>query len=89
MRCFSLVSLLTLFSCAQITVDEHAESTTFRDCRQCPEMVVVPGGSYLKGSPQDEPGRSDDSRNHDEDDVPGPGGVAGAGFGAILRYGYL
>ena len=28
----------------------------------------------MKGSPQDEPGRSEDSRNHDEDDLPGPGG---------------
>ena len=26
----------------------------FRDCPECPEMVVVPAGSYLMGSPHDE-----------------------------------
>ena len=54
----------------------HAEETPdrFRDCSSCPEMVVVPAGDFLRGSPQDEAGRSLDSRNHDEDDVEGPGG---------------
>lgn len=37
-------------------------------------MVVIPGGTFMKGSPQDEPGRFDDRRNHDEDDLEGPGG---------------
>ena len=48
---------------------------TFRDCEICPEMTVIPAGSYLKGSPQDEPGRFTDERNHDEDDQVGPGGA--------------
>ena len=29
----------------------------FRDCDVCPEMVVVPPGSYMMGSPEDEVGR--------------------------------
>ena len=29
--------------------------TPFRDCPECPEMVVVPGGSFLMGSPESEP----------------------------------
>ena len=33
---------------------------SFRDCADCPEMVVVPAGSFLMGSPASEPGRSDD-----------------------------
>ncbi|MGI9235501.1 MAG: formylglycine-generating enzyme family protein [Woeseiaceae bacterium] len=37
-------------------------------------MTLIPGGSYLKGSPQDEPGRFTDDRNHDEDDQVGQGG---------------
>ena len=53
---------------------QKADNSMFRDCRDCPDMVVLPGGSYLKGSPQDEEGRSDDRRNHDEDDLEGPGG---------------
>ena len=31
----------------------------FRDCDACPEMVVVPAGSYLMGSPASEAGRED------------------------------
>lgn len=34
---------------------------TFRDCEDaCPEMVVIPGGNFTRGSPASEPGRSDD-----------------------------
>ena len=32
----------------------------FRDCEDCPELVVVPGGSYEMGSPPGEEGRHDD-----------------------------
>ena len=32
---------------------------TFRDCATCPEMVVVPSGSFMMGSPVDEKGRYD------------------------------
>ncbi|MDZ4841688.1 MAG: SUMF1/EgtB/PvdO family nonheme iron enzyme [Hyphomicrobium aestuarii] len=30
---------------------------TFRDCPTCPEMVVVPAGSFMMGSPESEEGR--------------------------------
>ena len=33
---------------------------TFRDCPTCPQMVVVPGGSYQMGSPSYEAGRDED-----------------------------
>ena len=32
----------------------------FRDCATCPELVVVPAGSYQMGSPSSEEGRADD-----------------------------
>ncbi len=31
---------------------------TFRDCTECPEMVVIPAGSFMMGSPENEPGRN-------------------------------
>ena len=33
--------------------------TKWRDCEQCPEMVVVPPGSFAMGAPPDEEGRRD------------------------------
>ena len=33
---------------------------SFRDCAECPEMVVVPAGRFMMGSPASEPGRYDD-----------------------------
>lgn len=32
---------------------------TFKDCADCPELVVVPAGAFLMGSPPDEAERSD------------------------------
>jgi formylglycine-generating enzyme required for sulfatase activity len=32
----------------------------FKDCADCPEMVVVPSGSFTMGSPPDEPERAAD-----------------------------
>ena len=32
----------------------------FRDCDQCPEMIEVPAGSFMMGSPESEAGRGDD-----------------------------
>lgn len=32
----------------------------FRDCAECPQMVVVPSGRFRMGSPNDEAGRDDD-----------------------------
>ena len=31
--------------------------TVFRDCPSCPEMVVVPAGTFIMGSPESEKGR--------------------------------
>jgi formylglycine-generating enzyme required for sulfatase activity len=33
---------------------------SFKDCENCPEMVVVPAGSFVMGSPEGEQGRSAD-----------------------------
>lgn len=38
-------------------VPAPAPGTVFRDCPDCPEMVVVPAGSFTMGSPSNDPGR--------------------------------
>ena len=57
---------------AEMTPAERAEArkrardwqprygAVFRDCPECPEMVVVPAGSFTMGSPASEEGRSND-----------------------------
>jgi formylglycine-generating enzyme required for sulfatase activity len=42
-------------------VEEHAlkPKDSFKEGPQCPEMVVVPAGSFMMGSPADEQGRTD------------------------------
>lgn len=37
---------------------------TFRECRNCPELVVVRAGSFMMGSPAEEPNRRDNERQH-------------------------
>ena len=37
----------------------------FRDCPECPELVVVPEGTYMMGSPSSEKGRDDDEDRHE------------------------
>jgi uncharacterized caspase-like protein len=38
--------------------DRHA-GEVYKDCAECPEMVTVPAGNFLMGSPNDETGRSE------------------------------
>lgn len=40
--------------------------SSFEDCNACPEMVVVPAGSFLIGSPSDEEGRRPDEGPQEE-----------------------
>ena len=54
----ALAGLLWLsgFSCS----DAQERGERFSDCTVCPEMVVVPPGSYMMGSPANEADRDDD-----------------------------
>ena len=45
---------------AEASKPKWPEGKKFRDCAECPELVVVPSGSFDMGSPSWEKGRSDD-----------------------------
>ena len=45
---------------AEVSRPQWEVGKKFRDCPGCPEMVVVPSGSYEMGSPSWEDGRDDD-----------------------------
>ncbi len=55
--------LRTVAAAPAVAVSAAANLTpgnTFRDCDVCPEMVAIPAGSFMMGSPASEQGRSDD-----------------------------
>lgn len=53
-----LVSLLPTF--VQAATVETPSGTVFRDCKDCPELVVLPAGTFTMGTPDDEIGRQPD-----------------------------
>jgi formylglycine-generating enzyme required for sulfatase activity len=56
----ALLSLLFLAMPAAAKTAESAPAHSFRDCPSCPEMVEVPEGEFLMGSPESERGRNKD-----------------------------
>ena len=43
-----------------VAVHGDRDGAVFRDCPACPEMVVIPAGTFQMGSPASEAGRDDD-----------------------------
>ncbi|HZE82760.1 MAG TPA: formylglycine-generating enzyme family protein [Puia sp.] len=55
-------SIMLIVSSALINIVSLAQTNlkpgqTFKDCPDCPEMVVIPSGSFMMGAPPDETGR--------------------------------
>ena len=53
------LSLVSLCECIPARAGEQPlepGQSSFKDCADCPEMVVIPAGSFTMGSPQAEPG---------------------------------
>jgi formylglycine-generating enzyme required for sulfatase activity len=49
--------LISIVAGTIIYTQSKQKPETFKDCDNCPEMVVVPAGSFLMGSPKGEAGR--------------------------------
>jgi formylglycine-generating enzyme required for sulfatase activity len=58
-----VVLAMTLVSSACINSAQRAGSI-FRDCPTCPEMVIIPPGKFVMGSPVTEKGRDADEGQH-------------------------
>ncbi len=57
---FALAASATLEARGSASPTIFAPGVKFRDCDSCPQMIVVPAGTFTMGSPPDEPGRRDD-----------------------------
>lgn len=55
-----LLLCLAAASSLQAAQKPPAPGTVFKDCEACPEMVVLPAGSFIMGTPNDEVGRQHD-----------------------------
>jgi formylglycine-generating enzyme required for sulfatase activity len=53
-------------------VRKPVQPQSFHDCDACPEMVVVPAGSFMMGSPEDEKARSHDEGPQHKVTIPRP-----------------
>lgn len=51
------VCLLVLLQPRLADTANNPPSGRLKDCRECPEMVIVRGGSFMMGSPENEPAR--------------------------------
>ncbi len=58
----------TLFTLALLTfasaANAQAPGSNFKDCPTCPEMVVIPSGEFIMGSPLEESGQTDEKPQH-------------------------
>jgi formylglycine-generating enzyme required for sulfatase activity len=75
-KCIVLAAVLVvvLAGCAvsdqsdEKTVEPNSESLRagekFRECRNCPQMVVIPAGSFIMGTPEDEEFRRHHEHQH-------------------------
>ena len=54
---YIVTALFLLLLSSLTSVNAYQVGETFRDCATCPEMVVLPAGEFIMGSPEEEIGR--------------------------------
>ena len=68
-----IVAVLFLLLLSALTsVNAYQVGDTFRDCPTCPEMVVLPAGKFMMGSPEEERGRGDNEGPQHQVTIPKP-----------------
>ncbi len=89
-RVITLVLVAAAVSATASAQDSLKPGETFRDCAECPEMAVIPAGSFTMGSPASEEGREDDEGPRHRVTIPrafalGKYEVTRAEFAAFVR----
>jgi formylglycine-generating enzyme required for sulfatase activity len=59
-----IVVLAAIGGSAACTNTAHHAGSIFKDCTTCPEMVIIPPGKFVMGSPATEKGRDADEGQH-------------------------
>ncbi|PKA68004.1 formylglycine-generating enzyme required for sulfatase activity [Pseudomonas baetica] len=61
LKALALAALMSgLLTSAAQAATAPAAGKVFKDCKDCPEMVVLPAGTFTMGTPEDEVGREPD-----------------------------
>ena len=58
----ALVSML--FNASVVAADKLEAGAKFSDCKECPEMIVLPAGEFMMGSDKVESGHTDEKPQH-------------------------
>ena len=66
------IAALEVLNEAEALQTRFPAGTTFSDCDVCPQMVVVPAGTFTMGSPTSEEGRDDDEGPQHSVTIPAP-----------------
>jgi len=60
-----LLALFCVLTAGTLQAADIQPGDTFQECRNCPEMVVLPAGSFMMGSPESEVDRRDNEPLHE------------------------
>ena len=63
-KIFTIIIMSLMTGIATSVDDEGRTDKIFKDCEMCPEMVVIPPGTFIMGSPETEKHREDDEGQH-------------------------
>ena len=75
-KCSSWALAATAAVFANLTKDQTKSGTIFQDCPVCPQMVVIPAGRFMMGSPETDEDARDNERPQREVTIARPFAVS-------------